>query len=471
MTIVLGMISTTPKAFQYHEPMESEDQNSSIESDDSFHGVPVEFVEDLKLKTFNYFWDVVDEETWQTDDRYPSRNFTSVAATGFAIPSYIIGIHNGYISREAGAERVLNTLNWLWNAPQGPEESGKTGYRGFFYHFLNYGTGDRFQQVELSTIDTGLLMAGVLTAQSYFDKDNVTEREIRVLADSLYLRVDWNWAMNNNKTMSMGWHPEKGFIPAQWTGYNEAMVLLIQALGSPTHPIPDNSWKVWTETYLWDDFYGYEHVNFGPLFGHQYSQMFVDFKGIQDDYMKEKGIDYFENSRRATLSNRAYAIANPGNFVGYSADIWGLTASDGPSNEIKTIDGREIQFKTYTARGVASDYLNDDGTIVPTAAGGSIPFAPEETLGALYAMKQQFGGDLYTEYGFLDAFNLTYQEGGWFNQDYIGIDQGPILIQLENLQSGLIWDTLKKNKYIQAGLIKAGFTGGWLDQISGSKNN
>ena len=194
--------------------------------------------------------------------------------------------------------------------------------------------------------------------------------------------------------------------------------------------------------------------------------MFIDFRDIYDDYMKAKGFDYFENSRRATLANRAYCIDNPNGFTGYSSEIWGLTASDGPANETKIIDGKEIRFQTYTARGAASDYLNDDGTIVPTAAGGSIPFAPEETLAALYEMKNRFGDKLYTEYGFLDAFNLTYQPDGWFNKDFIGIDQGPILIQLENLESELIWNILKKNKYVINGLQKAGFTGGWLDEIN-----
>jgi hypothetical protein len=432
---------------------------------DLYYGVPKEFTDELKERTFNYFWEVIDEGTWQTDDRYPTRNFTSVAATGFALPSYIIGVHNGYITREQGAERVHKVLDWLWNAPQGPDEEGMTGYKGFFYHFLNYGSGTRYKTVELSTIDTGLLMAGVLTAQSYFDGDNETEREIRSLADSLYLRVEWDWAMNDNPTMSMGWHPERGFIKAEWKGYNEAMVLLILALGSPQHPVHDNAWDVWTSTYDWEEFYGYEHVNFAPLFGHQYSQMFVDFRGIQDEYMKEKGIDYFENSRRATLANKAYCVANPGNFKGYGENIWGLTACDGPANQVRKIDGRSIQFKTYHARGAAKDDIRDDGTITPTAAGGSIPFAPEETLAALYEMKQKYGDQLYTKYGFLDAFNLTYSEEGWFNPDYIGIDQGPILIQLENLESGLIWETLKKNPYIIKGLQKAGFEGGWLDEI------
>jgi hypothetical protein len=271
--------------------------------------------------------------------------------------------------------------------------------------------------------------------------------------------------MNGNKTMSMGWHPESGFIKAQWEGYNEAMVLLILALGSPEHAIPKSSWKVWTSTYSWDEFYGYNYVGFGPLFGHQYSQMFIDFRGIQDDYMKRKGIDYFENSRRAVLANRAYCINNPSDFVGYGENVWGLTACDGPANENKIKNGQSIEFRTYHARGAAKGYIEDDGTISPTAAGGSIPFAPEKTLNALYTMKQRFGNKLYNTYGFLDAFNLTYKKGGWFNTDYISIDQGPILIQLENLESGLIWKILRKNAYIRAGLEKAGFQGGWLKEV------
>ena len=421
------------------------------------------FKNDLKERTFSYFWEVRDSANFQTDDRFPNRTFTSIAATGFALTSYCIGAENNYVTREAAAERALNVLSWLQQSKQSADKEGATGYKGLFYHFLTYGEGTRFKDVELSTIDTGLLMAGILTVQSYFDRENEQETEIRKLAEDLYLRVDWNWAMNGQKTMSMGWKPESGFIKSQWKGYNEAMILLILAMGSPTHPIPDNSWEAWTSTYDWKEFMGYEHVNFGPLFGHQYSQLFVDFKGIQDAYMKEKGIDYFENSRRATLSNRAYSIENPKNFVGYSEFIWGLTASDGPINTTKVINGKQVQFKTYNARGVAFNYDEDDGTIVPTAAGGSIPFAPEEALSSLWYMKNQFGDKLYKKYGFVDAFNLTYQKEGWFNEDYLGIDQGPILIQMENYDSGLIWKTLRKNPHIIKGLRKAGFSGGWLE--------
>jgi len=398
------------------------------------------FLKDLKQRTFNFFWEQVDKPTWQIPDRYPTRHFTSIAATGFGLTSYLAGIENGYITRKDGVNRTLNTLKWLWNAKHGPEQSGVSGYRGFFYHFLNYGTGTRYRNVELSTIDTGWLMMGILACQSYFNNNTKYEKEIRALADSLFQRVEWDWAMNNNEYMSMGWHPENGFIDAQWKGYNEAMAIIVLALGSPTHPIHDTAWKSWCKTYKWEEFYGYEHINFHPLFGHQFSHMFIDFRGIFDPYMKKRGIDYFENSKRATLSNRLYCIDNPSNYKGYSENIWGLTACDGPENSKHVINNDTIQFKSYWARGASRLEINDDGTITPTAAGGSIPFAPDKCIEALYSMKQKFGENLYQEYGFKDAFNLTYTFGennknGWFDSDYLGLDQGPIIIQLENYQN------------------------------------
>lgn len=427
-----------------------------------------EFISDLKFRTFNYFWYVIDTPTMQTPDRYPTNNFSSIAATGFAFPAYIIGIENKFISRQEGAERVLATLRWLLKSKQGPEAEGVTGYKGFYYHFLNYGSGTRFKTVELSTIDTGLLMAGILTSMTYFDADNAVENEIRSIADSLYKRVEWDWAMNGREFMSMGWHPERGFLSSEWTGYNEAMILLLMAMGSPTHPIADSSWNSWCKNYQWAGEGNLAHVNFEPLFGHQYSHMFVDFKGISDEYMKNKGIDYFENSRRATLYNRDYCIRNPNNFKGYSENVWGLTACDGPA-DVKQIVGKDsVQFFSYRARGASYLHVVDDGTIAPTAAGGSIPFAPDECLNALYTIYNMYGDKMYHEYGFKDAFNLTYENAqlnqqGWFDPDYLGIDQGPILIQLENHQTGLIWSILKRNKYIVSGLKKAGFTGGWLE--------
>jgi len=428
--------------------------------------------EELQKRTFNYFWDQIDEH-YQVQDRYPTLNFTSTAATGFGFGAYLVGIEHDYITRVEGAERVLKTLKALKGLPQGEQEVGISGYKGFFYHFLDLKNALRYKKVELSTIDTGLLMAGILAVQTYFSEENEVESEIREIADFLYRRVEWDWFLNERNRISMGWHPEQGFIENDWHGYNEGMILLILAIGSPTHPISETSWKSWCETYQWEEYMGYEYVNFDPLFGHQYSHMFIDFRGIQDDYMKEKGIDYFENSRRATYANRAYCIANPMGWKGYSEVNWGLTACDGPLNNLGNWQNvfDEKSYRGYSARGPATIDGFDDGTIAPTAAGGSVPFAPEICTPALKNMWEENYVNLVGEYGFKDAFNLsfTYEKGceeGWFDNDYLGIDQGAILIQIENHQSELIWELMKKNPYVVNGLKKAGFTGGWLDLIN-----
>ncbi|MBX7125698.1 MAG: Tat pathway signal protein [Cyclobacteriaceae bacterium] len=421
------------------------------------------FLDSLSHDTFMFFWEQADKQG-QVPDRWPTPSFSSIAATGFGLTTYLVGVERGYITREQAAERVLTTLSFFANGPKGEQKENVIGYKGFFYHFLDAGTGTRFKTVELSTIDTGLLLGGVLSCQTYFDQDNETERRIRELADALYRDVDWNWAMNGQSTMSMGWHPEHGFIDAYWRGYNEAMLIYILGLASPTHPIPADSWKAWTASYQWAKYQGQEFINFGPLFGHQYSHLWIDFKGIQDTYTASKGIDYFENSRRATLANRAYCINNPAGYADYSENIWGLTACDGPANDNKA--NPNINHEGYWARGASQYYLKDDGTIAPTAAGASIPFAPEVCVPALKEMKRKYGKSLYQQYGFVDAFNPSFERTdgtkGWFDKDYLGLDQGPIVIQIENYKSGFVWNLMRKNPYIRDGLRKAGFTGGWL---------
>lgn len=423
-------------------------------------------MDSLSHDTFRFFWEQADSVTGNHPDRWPTQSFSSIASTGFGLTAYLIGVERKWITRQLAAERVLKTLKFFKNAKMGSDETGLTGYKGFFYHFIDMRTGERYRNVELSTIDTGLLMMGVLSCQTYFDQDNSAENDIRAYADSLYKSVEWDWAMNESKVMSMGWKPQSGFLDATWKGYNEAMILYIMAIASPTHPVSSASWSEWTKTYQWGNYQGQDHVNFGPLFGHQYSHVWIDFNGIQDAYMKEKGIDYAENTRRATYANRAYCISNPAGYIGYGNNVWGLTACDGPGNDGKI--NINISFHGYSARGAAQWYVVDDGTIAPTAAGGSVPFAPEICLPALVEMKRRFGKQLYGEYGFRDAFNLTIErEGGikgWFDTDYLGIDQGPILIQMENYRSGFVWDLLKRNQYIVKGLKGAGFTGGWLDE-------
>jgi hypothetical protein len=423
------------------------------------------FLDSLSRDTFNFFWELAEPSNGNVPDRWPSPSFSSIAATGFGLTSYLVGVEKGYITRDQAAERVATTLRFFLNAPKGDAPAGVTGNHGFFYHFIDMKTGLRYQNVELSTIDTGLLMAGILSCHAYFDGNSEQEQFIRSSADSLYRAVEWDWAMNDKPTMSMGWHPERGFLDASWRGYNEANILIIMALASPTHPVPANAWDGWTKDYQWSEFHGQEMVNFGPLFGHQYSHMYIDFRGIQDAYMKEKGIDYFENSRRATIANRNYCITNPAGYVGYGPDMWGLTACDGPGNQNKA--NPNISFMGYSARGIAEYYMVDDGTIAPTAAGGSIPFLPRESLRALVNMKRVHGTKLYDKYGFKDAFNMSivYNDGttGWYDKDYLGIDQGPILLQLENHRSEIVWNIMKKSPYIRDGLKKAGFTGGWLE--------
>ena len=426
-------------------------------------------LDELQHRTFRWFWET-NYPQYQVPDRYPTRRFSSIAATGFGLTSYIVGAERGYVSRQEAAARVANTLAALWSLPQGPDSTGVSGYKGLFYHFLNYNDATRYRDVELSTIDTGLLMAGVLSAQSYFDGSGDIETQIRSLADSLFRRVEWDWTWREERgAMSMGWRPERGWIPATWNGYNEAMVLLTMALGSPTNPIPDKAWANWCSTYEWENFEGQEHINFSPLFGHQYSHMYIDFRGIQDRYTKQKGIDYFQNSIRATIANKSHCVNNPGDFVGYSEDQWGLTACDGPANEWQVINGDSIRFHTYWARGASSRHIRDDGTIAPTAVGGSVPFAPEDCIAALEFMWDNHYNDLVDSFGFKDAFNLTYRNDehpdGWYDHDQLGIDQGPILIQIENYRTELIWNVMKRNPYIIAGLQKAGFEGGWLDQL------
>jgi hypothetical protein len=462
---------------------------------------PEPFLDTLQERSFRYFWDETNPANGLTADRAPSKPFCSIAANGFGLTCYLVGVEHGWITREQAAERTLRTLEFFWTAPQSPAKSGVTGYKGFFYHFLDMNTGQRYKEVELSTIDTGLLLAGVLSAQTYFNGASAQEAQIRALADSIYRRADWQWfaprRAQGRQALSMGWHPEKavvsgsagslpsgsasaldgnatsGFLNAEWIGYNEAMILNVLALGSPTHPLEPSVWAEWTAPYPWGTFYDQAHVNFGPLFGHQYSHVWLDFRGIQDAYMQSKGgLDYFENSRRATLANHAYCVENPLKWRDYSSEIWGLTACDGPKDTSWLENGIPRRFRGYSARGAALGYVVDDGTIAPTAAGGSIPFAPEICVPALKAMRDKYGSRVWGKYGLVDAFNPSFRAGvdrlqrsneaGWFDDEWLGIDNGPIVLMIENYRNEFVWNLMKKNPYIVAGLKRAGFTGGWL---------
>ena len=441
------------------------------------HTVPP-LIAQIEKRTFDFFWDTTNPDNGLAPDHYPGPSFSSIAAVGFALTAYPIGVERGWITRAQAVQRTLATLEFFNAAPQGSAAAGVTGYKGFYYHFLDMRTGRRWPGIELSTIDTALLMGGVLFDMSYFDRDTPREHRIRELARTLYERVDWPWMQVDAPLISMGWTPEHGFIKANWQGYNEGMILYIEALGSPTHPVQKNAWSAWTATYprFWGDYYGREQLSFAPLFGHQYSESWIDFRGIQDAYMRGKGIDYFINGRRATEAQRDYAIANPMHWTGYGKDLWGLTACDGPGDFVLDQRGRKRIFFSYAARGAGLRGTRDDGTIAPTAALGSIAFAPHIVIPMIEAMQARYGSAIYGPYGYVDAFNPSFhltgaplRSGkvvpgvGWVDSERLGIDQGPILLMIENYRSGFVWRVMRKNPYIRRGLQRAGFTGGWLD--------
>ena len=438
-------------------------------------------LDDLEVRTFRYFWDTANPANGLVPDRWPGNSqLASIAAVGFALTAYVAGVDAGFVTRAAARERVLVTARFFANAPQGPAFLGTSGHQGFFYHFLDMQTGHRINRhVELSSIDTALLIAGLLCAQSYFDRDEPGEAEIRRLVDQIYGRVNWPWMQQRGELICMGWEPTTGFKRfIDYTGYDEAMVLYLLALGSPTHPVAPAAWEQFTASYSrsWGSFMGQQYLGGAPHFFHQYTHVWVDFRGIQDAYMRERGLDYFENSRRATLAQQAYASANPGGFNNYSATIWGLTACDGPGM-IKGRDysGRMRQYFDYRARGAGLKDTADDGTIAPTAALASLPFAPEIVLPTLRDLRERFGEQIYGRYGFVDAFNTSFRGGngklsdgkyvegfGWVDTDYIGIDQGPIVAMIANHRNALIWTVMKTNPHLKRGLQRAGFSGGWL---------
>ncbi len=417
----------------------------------------------LQRKTFQYFWTEVNPANGLVVDSTKEGWPSSIAAVGMALAIYPIGVQRDFITRKEAVRRTLTTLRFFWQSPQGTAADA-TGYRGFYYHFLDMKTGKRVWNCELSTVDTTFLLAGALTAALYFNQDSEEEQEIRSLADALYRRADWQWAQNSGATVTMGWKPESGFLPFRWEGYDEALLLYILGLGSPTHPLPAESYKAWASTYEWKEIYSIGLLHAGPLFTHQLSHMWIDFRGLQDDFMREHGSDYFENTRRATQVQQQYAIHNPLEFAGYGEYCWGLTASEGPGPATHLVNGVEHVFFDYVARGVAAG--PDDGTLAPWAVVASLPFAPEIVVPTLQHFNEIEVGVAHP-YGLEATFNPTFPSEhckpcGWLSPWHYGINEGPIIMMIENHRTSFLWDLMKKCPYIVSGLRKAGFTGGWL---------
>ncbi|TIP93621.1 MAG: hypothetical protein E5X58_10405 [Mesorhizobium sp.] len=422
----------------------------------------------LQRETFDYFIHEVNPANGLILDKTEANWPASIAATGLALACYPVGVERGFMTRSAAAQRTLATLRFFWNSPQGLEPDA-TGYRGFYYHFLDMQTGRRAWQCELSTIDSVFLLAGALAAGQYFDADTEAEAEIRSLAEALYHRADWRWAQDGGETVTHGWTPENGFLKYRWQGYDEALLLYVLGLGSPTHPLPPSSYTAWTATFRWENCYGYDYLYAGPLFIHQLSHVWIDFRGVQDAFMRSKGSDYFENTRRATFVHQRYAVENPRGFEGYGEHCWGITASEGPGPSTLKLNGIERSFEDYVARGVP--YGPDDGTLAPWAVVASLPFAPEIVRPAISFCIHQAKLKAANAYGFKAAFNPTHPGttdnafGWWVSPWHFGLNEGPVVLMIENDRNGLLWRLMRSCRYIRSGLQRAGFEGGWLGEF------
>jgi hypothetical protein len=421
-------------------------------------------LDQIQEESFSYFLHETNGRNGLVRDKTRNDWAASIAAVGMALAAHPVGVERGFLGRADAVRRTLTALRFFWGSPQGPQPDA-TGYKGFYYHFLDMESGRRAYRCELSTVDTALLMAGILTAAAYYQEDTKPEAEIRKLADALYRRVDWRWALNRGATVTHGWKPGRRFLKYRWEGYDEALILYVLGLGSPTFPLPKESYDAWLSTYAWRKIYGHELVHAGPLFVHQMSHLWIDFRGIRDRYMRERQLDYFENSRRATCVQQEYAIRNPHGFEGYSPNCWGLTASEGPGPTTMLVNGVRRRFYDYVARGVPEG--PDDGTLAPWAVVTSLPFAPEIVVPSIRYYREKLELHVANPYGFKATFNPTFPERGqskwgWVSPHHYGINQGPIVIMIENDRTELVWNLMRSCPYVVAGLRRAGFKGGWL---------
>jgi hypothetical protein len=419
-------------------------------------------LDEIQSESFKFFAQEYNPAKGLIRDKSGDKAPASIAAIGFALATYVVAVERGFMKRSEALKRCLATVKFFGESDQNPQGDA-TGYKGFYYHFLDFDSGRRTWDCELSTIDTGLLLLGMLVAAEYFSGDNAKERELRERVQQIYARVEWKWACNLSPMLTHGYRPGRGFLRYHWQGYSEGLLLYILGLGAPEHSLSPASYHAWTETYKWKRIYDFEFLYAGPLFIHQFLHVWIDFRGLPDEYMKSKAMDYFENSRRATYVQREYCIQNPRGFCNYSGDNWGLTASDGPGPATRTFNGRKQHFYGYRARGVP--FGPDDGTLAPWAAITSLPFAPEivlPTIGRFFGNRI----DKYAKYGFAASFNpsfaCSHPTHRWESPYNFGLNQGPLIIMIENYRSGLIWQLMRKCQPIIRGLQRAGFSGAWL---------
>ncbi len=384
------------------------------------------FLNDLEHACFQFFWEQANPQTGLTRDRCNATTndnsiVASIASTGFGLSAICIGEQRGFVSSVDARRRVLQCLSFLWHK--------LPTHRGFFFHFANINTGERVYDSEVSSVDTALLLCGVLTCRQHFRHDTA----IYELAHAIFDRVDWTWVAEDTALLSHGWTPELGFIPSRWDYYSELMMMYLLGMGSQSHPLSSGAWLAWKRTIF--EYDGLRYIgSFAPLFVHQYSQAWFDFRNKRDHFA-----DYFQNSVIATDAHRLFCLSLNEMFPDYSNALWGITASDSQHG--------------YVAWGGPPATGPIDGTVVPCAAGGSVPFMPAETMRVLHTIHDHYP-KAWSRYGFVDAFNpLT----NWYDEDVIGIDVGITMLMAENARTGFVWETFMKNPEAQKGMQLAGF--------------
>jgi hypothetical protein len=391
------------------------------------------FLDELEKANFQFFWEQADPESGLVKDRCDVRSadtsvVASIASTGFALTALCIGHQRGYVSFQDARNRVLKTLRFLWKS--------MPNHRGFFYHFANLKTGERIWDSEVSSIDTAMLICGVLTCRQHFAHTEITR-----LASAILDRVEWTWLSEDTTLLQHGWIPEAGFLPYRWDYYSELMMIYLLGLGSSSHSLRADAWDAWKRVTF--DFEGLRYIgSYAPLFTHQYSQAWFDLRGKRDNYA-----DYFQNSTVATEVHRRFCLELHKQFPDYSEDLWGITASDSEHG--------------YVAWGGPPEMGPIDGTVVPSAPAGSLPFLPGATLRVLKNMKNRYGDRCWSRYGFVNAFNPLKS---WYDSDVVGIDTGITMTMAENLRTGFVWNTFMKNREAQRGLERAGFKADSLHQ-------
>ena len=391
-----------------------------------YTGTDDQLLDDIQRGSFQYIWNETNPATGQVKDRAflngkDTRTMASIAATGFGLTGLCIADARGFAKTVDITNRVRNTLQFLYQT--------MPNVHGFYYHFVDMNTGQRWTQCELSSIDTSILLCGVLTARQYFQ-----DAEIQDLATKIYNRVEWPWMLNGGPTFSMGWKPESGFLAARWEHYCELMMIYLLGIGSTTNPVSAATWNAWTRPTI--TYQGLTYISGNdPLFTHQYSHAWFDFRKKKDAYA-----NYFDNSVTATKAHKLFCLSLSAQFSDYSDDLWGISASD--------------YAKGYTAWGGPPPQGPIDGSIVPCATGGSLPFVYADCMKVLRNIRGSYGTKGWGLYSYVDAFNPL---SGWYDNDVLGIDLGITMVMAENYRSGLVWNTFMKNPEAQAAMAKVGF--------------